>query len=304
MDRMTMEYRKKYILGILLTVLSSLFFGMLGYFNTLAEVAGLQFAERLFYRFLSAAICIFIVIEIRGGNLRISRTAVFKLIVGSVFFQSFTSAFLYMAYDLVGTGFTTVLHFTYPILVLALSVVKDKERPGRPQICGTFIALIGLFLIIGPTNTSNIKGTLIALASALTYTLYIRFLSDEDIKKIDSFTLMLYIFLISAVFWFLPALKEGINRHDILDMRGAVVSMIGLSLLGTTVAASLFNYCVRLIGGRMTSILSIFEPVSSVIIGLIALGESLTKGFGFGMIAIFIGIILVTAFEKQKKILE
>jgi drug/metabolite transporter (DMT)-like permease len=301
---MTMEYRKKYILGILLTVLSSLFFGMLGYFNTLAEVAGLQFAERLFYRFLSAAICIFIVIEIRGGNLRIPRSAVFKLIVGSVFFQSFTSAFLYMAYDLVGTGFTTVLHFTYPILVLILSVVKDKERPGRPQIWGTFIALIGLFLIIGPTNTSNIKGTLIALASALTYTLYIRFLSDEHIKKIDSFTLMFYIFLISAAFWFLPALKEGINRHVILDMRGAVVSMIGLSLLGTTVAASLFNYCVRLIGGRMTSILSIFEPVSSVVIGLIALGESLTKGFGFGMIAIFTGIILVTAFEKQKKILE
>jgi len=301
---MIMEYRNKYILGILLTVLSSLFFGMLGYFNTLAESAGLQFGERLFYRFLTAALCILVLLKMRGGNLRIPKAAVLKLIVGAIFFQSFTSAFLYMAYDLVGTGFTTVLHFTYPILVLVLAVVRDKERPERPQILGTFIALIGLFLIIGPSHTSNIEGTLIALASALTYTLYIRFLSDKDIRKIDSFTLMFYIFIISAAFWFFPALNEGINRHQVLDMRGAVVSMIGLSLLGTTVAASLFNYCVRLIGGRMTSILSIFEPVSSVVIGLIALGESLTKGFGLGMAAIFTGIIFVTAFEKQKKILE
>jgi drug/metabolite transporter (DMT)-like permease len=304
MGQMIMEYRNKYILGILLTVLSSLFFGMLGYFNTLAESAGLQFGERLFYRFLTAALCILVLLKMRGGNLRIPKAAVLKLIVGAIFFQSFTSAFLYMAYDLVGTGFTTVLHFTYPILVLVLAVVRDKERPERPQILGTFIALIGLFLIIGPSQTSNIEGTLIALASALTYTLYIRFLSDKDIRKIDSFTLMFYIFIISAAFWFLPALNEGINRYQVLDMRGAVVSMIGLSLLGTTVAASLFNYCVRLIGGRMTSILSIFEPVSSVVIGLIALGESLTKGFGLGMAAIFTGIIFVTAFEKQKKILE
>ena len=78
MGQMIMENRNRYILGILLTVLSSLFFGMLGYFNTLAEIAGLQFGERLFYRFLTAALCILILLKMRGGNLRIPKSAFLK----------------------------------------------------------------------------------------------------------------------------------------------------------------------------------------------------------------------------------
>lgn len=49
----------------------------------------------------------------------------------------------------------------------------------------------------------------------------------------------------------------------------------------------------------MSSLLSVLEPVTSVVLGLLLLNESLSKYFFGGLIFLIIGIVLVSLFEKQ-----
>ena len=66
-------------------------------------------------------------------------------------------------------------------------------------------------------------------------------------------------------------------------------------------SSTFFNLGVKMIGGRMTSVLSVFEPVTSVLLGVILLNELLTQHFGIGMILIIIGVVMVTLSETTAK---
>jgi uncharacterized membrane protein len=114
---------------------------------------------------------------------------------------------------------------------------------------------------------------------------------------------MFYVFMISAIFWFFPYFYETIKTPVQVDFHGAFVSIIGLAVIGSLIACTLFNYSIRIIGGRMASVISIVNPLTTVLIGLVLLNEKLASGFEHGVLLIVIGTILVSVFETKQKTL-
>lgn len=292
-----MKDKKTYILGITFTILSSICFGTMGWFNDFAEKGNVTVSQRVFYRFLVALIFVYVLIRIQKKSLKIDKNTIMKVSFGSVVYYSTTSIFLTLAFNLIGTGMTTVLHFTYPIIVLIFAIVIDKERPAKFQIVGSVATFIGLVVLVGPQIQANALGIIFALLSAITFTMYVRMLDKTYCKSVDTFVLMFYVFLSSSVFWIIPSFISSYNNPLPVDYKLALISIFGLAVIGTLMSSSLFNLGVKMIGGRMTSILSVFEPVTSVLLGVILLNEFLTKGFQLGMLLILIGVILVTLFE-------
>lgn len=296
-----MKVKNNYITGIAFTILSSICFGTMGLFNDFAERGNLTISQRIFYRFLIALIVVFIIIKMQKKSLRINFSAIKKISFGSIAYFSFTSVFLTLSYSMIGVGMSTILHFTYPIIVLLFAIVLDKERPAKLQIIGTFIAFIGLCVVIGPHMHSNALGILFALLSAVSFTLYVRMLDKPYCKSIDTLVLMFYVFLASTVFWAIPSIVSSHNSTLPVDFKLVAISLFGLAIIGTLVSSSFFNMGVKKIGGRMTSILSVFEPVTSVLIGVVILNEVLSTYFGVGMVLIISGVIMVTLFENTYK---
>lgn len=295
-----MKGKNSYFLGVVSAIISSVFFGMLGIFSSIGENAGLSTTSRIFFRFLFAAIIMYFIVKVQGKSIKIGHNVLYKLIIGSILYFSLTSYLLFRAYAYIGTGFATVLSFTYPIMVLILSVVIDKVKIGRLQLIGTAIAFIGLLVVIGPIKGCNIVGISLGVLSAVTFTLYVRMIGQDFIKKIDSSVLMFYIFMISSVFWFFPSTYEMIKVPQVIDFPRAAISIAGLSLLGSLIACSLFTYSVKTIGGIMTSILSIIDPLVSVLIGLIVLNEKLSNGFVYGVGFIILGTVMVSIFGNKQ----
>jgi drug/metabolite transporter (DMT)-like permease len=291
--------KKNYYQGLLAAVLSSLFFGMIGIFSTIGQTAGLTPTMRLFTRFALASIIILIVIKLQKKSLALKKGVFLKLSISAIFFFSFTSYLLFLSYDYIGTGLTTVLDFTYPILVLFLSIVIDKEKICKVQIIGSVFAFLGLVFVVGPSLKGSFLGVFFALLSALTFTLYIRMLNKDYAKELDTLVLLFYMFCISAIFWGIPSFYTYFKNDVVIEAKGAMISAIGLSVICTVLACSLFNMGVKKIGGRMTSILSVLEPVISVGIGFAILGESLTESFGLGLILILLGTMLVSFAEDK-----
>ncbi|MBK5201532.1 MAG: DMT family transporter [Spirochaetaceae bacterium] len=292
--------KKNYYQGLLATVISSFFFGMIGIFSTIGQTAGLTLTMRLFFRFAISAIIMLFVIKIQKKSLKLNKGVFLKLSIGAIFFFSFTSYLLFLSYDYIGTGLTTVLDFTFPLMVLILAIVIDKEKVSKLQIVGTVLAFIGLIFAIGPSLQVNAIGIFFALFSAVTFTFYIRMLAKDYAKNLDNFVLLFYMFLISTVFWGIPATYTYFTTDVKIEMSGALLSIIGMSIICTVLACSFFNLGVKKIGGRMTSILSAFEPVTAVFIGSVILGERLTDSFRVGLSLIILGTILVSIFEDKK----
>jgi drug/metabolite transporter (DMT)-like permease len=295
-----MKGKNSYFLGVVSAIVSSVFFGMLGIFSSIGETAGLSTTSRIFFRFFIAAIVMYFIVKAQGKSIKLGFDVLYKLTIGSILYFSLTSYLLFRSYDYIGTGFATVLSFTYPIMVLILSIVIDREKVGKLQLFGTAIAFVGLLIVIGPIKGSSIVGISLGILSAITFTLYIRMLGQSFIKKIDSSVLMFYIFMISAVFWFFPSTYEMIKTPQVVNIPRALISVVGLSVLGSLIACTLFTYSVKAIGGRMTSILSVFNPIASVLIGLVVLNEKLASGFGYGVLLILFGTIMVSVFEKKQ----
>lgn len=286
--------------GIIAAIVSSFLFSTLGLFSTIGQDAGLSYSIRLFARFSVSAFIMLIIILYKKKSLKIDKVVFIKLAIGSIFFFSFTSYLLFLSYDYIGIGLATVLDYTYPLIVLLLSIIIDKERVSKLQIGGTVLAFLGLIFLIGPSLQGNIRGILLALLSAVTFTLYIRMVAKDYIRNLDSHVLLFYLFLFSSIFWLVPAYSSYIKADGNIVFKGALISVFGLSILCTVLACTFFNIGIKNIGGRMTSVLSALDPIIAVSIGSLFLGEKLINTFKIGIALILIGTIVVSVFEEKK----
>jgi len=179
----------------------------------------------------------------------------------------------------------------------------DGYKPSPLQKWGTLLSLVGLYLAVRPSgggSANQALGIALALGSALTFCLYVRFLNQKEVKDLDNTLLMLHILTSAAVVWAVPTLVELIRTpHLPIMWTKAVGGIAGLAVLSTVLGCSFFSLGIRAIGSEKASILSVFEPVTAILAGVLLLGESLSATFALGSILIILGSYLVS---KNKKV--
>lgn len=291
-----------YRTGIALTLLSSSFFGLMGLFNKLAKEGGLSLYERVTLRFLVAALILFLVLKLQGKNTTLPKHLRTRLFISSSLFFGGTSYLLFLSYAYISTSLTTTLHFIYPLLVLVFAMAFDSYRPTTLQKWGTLLSLVGLYLAVRPTgegSSNQAFGIALALGSALTFCLYVRFLNQKEIKSLDNTLLMLHILSSAAFAWAIPTIVELIRLpHLPIIWNKAVVGIAGLAILSTVLGCSFFSLGIRAIGSEKASILSVFEPITAILAGVLLLGETLPTTFTLGAILIIIGSYFVSRNKK------
>ncbi len=292
-----------YRTGVALTLLSSSFFGLMGLFNKLAKDGGLGLYERITLRFLVAAGVLWAILKLQGKSTTIPKHLRLRLFVSSSLFFGGTSYLLFLSYAYIPTSLTTTLHFIYPLLVLIFAMSFDGYKPTALQKWGTLLSLVGLYLAVRPSGGSSENqgwGIFLALASALTFCLYVRFLNQEEMKALDNTTLMLHILTSAAIAWAIPTVVVLIKGpHMPIIWSKAVGGIAGLALLSTVLGCTFFSLGIRTIGSEKASILSVFEPVTAILAGVLLLGESLPTTFALGSALIILGSYLVSRNTKE-----
>ena len=141
----------------------------------------------------------------------------------------------------------------------------------------------------------SLYGVFLALVSGMTYAFFILYIDKSGLKELDSFKLTFYINLVvsAAVFVY------GMGTHSLMINLTPIAWGLTLiiSLLVSVFAVALLQIGIKLIGSTKASILCLFEPITSVVFGLILLHEDLT-------ILKLIGCILILlssyAISKEK----
>jgi drug/metabolite transporter (DMT)-like permease len=214
------------------------------------------------------------------------------------FGYSVTTVCLFASYDYIAVGMATTILYLYPALVTVLSLIIYKESINLKKIISLIVSFIGVLSLIGSgTVNLSIRGMILALFSALFYSFYVIGVSHNEIKKLNSYLLSFYISLVVAI----SMLFIGVSSNS-LNFRinfYSLVCIVLLAFISTVVALMAFLEGVRIIGPSRAAIFSNLEPLVSLILGFLILGEKITIGMALGSVLIIISILILSINKKS-----
>ena len=254
-------------------ILSAMFFGTMPLFTKTAYAYGCNAYTVAFGRFLVGALGSgVLIILLPNTSFRIAQSEFQKLTGLSVFYAA-TPVLLYEAYRGISTGLATTLHFTYPIIVMMIGAVVFRNRLHIRQIICLLICIAGITCFYTPGQTESVSGMALAVASGLAYALYILFLGRSGLQRLHVMVVTFWISLLSATEIGLAALAGG--RLMVFIPWQGWLAIIGLGVFATVLALALFQLGVFLCGDVKASLLSTFEPLTGVILGVLVFHEAL-----------------------------
>ncbi len=281
--------------GTILVFVSAVAFGFQPIFAKLAYIQGVGVDELLFIRFLLAFLIMGTLLAATHRLVIPKRMDLLALIVLGALVYFLQSTFYFSALLFSPVAIVALLLYTYPVFVTLGAYMLGWERVPR-RLAGVFIiALIGLILVANPFGTAIGLGVFLAFASSIIYTIYI-LSSSRVLRRVKGDVAAFYVMgAASATFGLTGALTGSIHLNWSV---AGWFWVLTITLVCTVLAATTFFIGISKIGPSRAALISLIEPVTSVLLSLALFGNKLTIPQWFGGILILVSTAITTVYGK------
>ena len=257
------------VLGIVLALTSAASFGVMPVLTKVVYDDGAEPVGVLAVRFAIAAVVLQVLARTRREVRPTGRTLALLAGLGGIGYVGQALCYFF-ALERISAGLTSLLLYVYPALVVVLGAVVLRDRP-RPLAVGcVVVATLGTALTIGPVAGGQSSGVLLGLAAALVYAVYI--LVSSRVTGVGPFATAAWVLTASALVMGVLALATG---PRLPSSATAWLALVGVALIGTVVAVTTFFAALALLGPSDTAVVSTVEPVVSIAVAGLVLGERL-----------------------------
>ena len=227
------------------------------------------------------------------GSLR-SRTPwpVLPTLLAAVCIAAYQLCF-FAAVDRTGVAVGTVVAIgSAPVLAGALGWLVSRERPGGRWGLATILAIAGCALLVLPGGqlTIHFWGISLALGAGACYALY-ALLAKQLLERQAPEAVMAAVFCLGAVM-LAPAFFL-VDMSWLASARGVAVAL-HLGLVATALAYTLFARGLKAVAAASAVTLSLAEPLTAGLLGVLLLGEALTLPAWIGVGLLFCGLALLS----------
>ena len=283
----------KRIDGIILIVISAATFGTLPIFGLFAYANGLDTITFLFLRFLFATILMAFLMVLRHEPLPRGRILGMLILMGALGYAA--QAFTYLsAVKYASAGLVALLLYLYPTFVVILSAIFLQEKVTRMKIIALLLALVGTALTVGPAG-GQLKGVILAIASALIYSIYI-IVGSGVMKHVSAIQSSTVIFASAGVVYGIMILTNG--PHLPTSNTGWLV-IAGTVIFATVIPVTTFLAGLERIGPSNAAMLSTLEPVVTVFLAAVLLNEQLEPITLVGGVLIISAVVMLSRSELK-----
>lgn len=279
--------------GILLVMISAASFGSLAIFGRWAYDAGLDTATLLFLRFSFSALLMAALQMARGERWPRGRLLAALVGMGAIGYVGQSYSYL-TAIKYASAGLVALLLYLYPTFVAILSVVFLKARLTRLKILALALATLGAALTANPQG-GQWSGVVLAILGAAIYAVYI-VVGARVVEQVSAVQSSTIIFASAGLVYGGLAAAQGPHWPTTPEGWWTVA---GIVLLATVIPVTAFLAGLKRIGPTDASLLSTLEPVVTVILAAVLLGESLPLLSLFGGGLILAAVILLTQGELR-----
>jgi drug/metabolite transporter (DMT)-like permease len=210
-----------------------------------------------------------------------------------------TPLLLYGSYQYIATGVATVFHFIYPAVVVVIGLTIFRKKPNWGMIRAVLLCIVGICMFYNPNEPLNWTGCALALASGITYAIYVALLSVFRYKDVSGFKLSFYVSVVCAAIMLMVCLVGGKLTLPTTGM-GWLLCIL-LALVINVGAVVMFQKGTFYIGGERAYVLSKVEPMTGVILGVTVLSEKITVLAGVGAALVIAACIMIAVVDAKQK---
>jgi drug/metabolite transporter (DMT)-like permease len=279
--------------GLALCLLSAAGFGAMAIFAKVAFRAGFDVGTLLDVRFALAAAVMWGIVAVRRPAWPDRRGLLTALGLGALGY-SVQAALFFGAVRRMDASLASLLLYTYPALVAATAIALRRERASRRRLAALGLASGGAVLVLVGGGTGAIQGTgaLFAFGAAVAYTAYI-LVADRAVRAVDPFLMTALIVTGAAATVWIATLAEG---GPLLAVGAAGwLAVAGTAIVSTVVPATAFLLGLARVGPSTAAIVSTFEPVVTVTLAVLLLGDRLHAWQLLGGVLVLAAVVAINA---------
>jgi drug/metabolite transporter (DMT)-like permease len=275
----------KGVAAILVSTLGFAFYPILG---RVVFAGGANLQTVLFLRFLFGAAVFWGLSILRKGISGLSwKNFLILLLLGAVGYAGQAGLYLY-AVRLIPASTAALLLYVYPVLVTVSALLSKQEKISAFKVNGLVFSIIGLVLVLGFTVAGlNLTGAALALGAAFVYAVYI-LVSNRVLGSVSPLLGSSIIASGACITYGSIGLIQGFTFNLTI---ATWLSIAGIAVFSTVIAILAFFVGLKKVGPTTASIVSTLEPVMTVGLAYIFLGEHLSFVQAIGAACVVIGAI-------------
>lgn len=262
-------------------VVSAACFGTLAILTPLAYRSGAEPLPLLAWRFFFSAILLGVLAVVRDRKaLAVPLSDIGRFAVLALTGYGAASVCFFYALKFADASVVAVLLYAYPALVLISGWLFLGERATWLQGAAVVVTFVGCALVVGlgtGESTAQWQGIVLGLGAAVGYTVFNLF-SARWLNRCSRLTMMAYTFGIAA---FLPAVGSivagGRGGLSVAGWSSVTWWLLGAIVLVPTFAAVvLYLEGIRGLGPAQAAVISTLEPLFTIALAAMILGERLS----------------------------
>lgn len=200
----------------------------------------------------------------------------------------------YLAIQRTSVATAIILQYTAPVWVLLYTIARGLQRPTAAKFVAVALALAGIVLVIGIVGTSGLRldaiGVCAALLAAFSFAFY-NVGGHSLLIRYDRWIVLVYAIFSASVFWAVmnPPWKIASAHYS----GGQWFFLLIFSLVSVLGPFSLYFAGLQHLEPTRAIVVSCLEPVFSIVIAAIALGEVMRPLQAAGIVLVLIAIVVV-----------
>ena len=273
-------------------IITGITYGLNPLFGMPLMQAGASVYSILFFRYLIAVALLGVFLMLTRQTFKVNAKQAGILLVLGVLY-TFSSIFLFEAYNYIASGLATTLIFLYPVVV-ALIMVFLRVVPSWQVWLSIVATFAGVIIMTQGSSGEAVNpiGVLLSLGSATVYAFFIVIINrSKTIASISNSLLTFYSLLTGAVIFLCRIFIADTGIATGIEGMAAWGNLVGLAILPTVVSTATLAVSTRNIGATKASVLGVFEPITAILVGTLVFGEALRTNI---VVGILIAIVAVT----------
>lgn len=219
------------------------------------------------------------------------------VLIAGVFGYYLASLFDFQGLLYISASLERLILFTYPTIVILISRFILKEKITRKQYLGIAVTYLGMLIIFAPRLVISPepdfwKGVGLIFLSAITYAFFL-VTSGRYIPRLGTIRFTAWSLSISAV---CVLIHFGLTSHVSIFSHPHEVYYLGgiMAIFATVIPSFLISAAIRRMGASNMSIIGSLGPVSTILLAILFLGETLDWYQVIGAAVVIGGVMWVS----------
>jgi DME family drug/metabolite transporter len=202
--------------------------------------------------------------------------------------------FYYLAIQRTNVATAIILQYTAPVWVLIYTAVLERQRPSLRRSSAVGLAVVGCALAVGLVGSGGFRMNAIGMTAAILAAFSFAFYNvggHEVLARYDRWKVLLWVLVATSTFWiFVNPPWKILAAHYSRQQWGFMLVFSLVSVLGPF---SCYFAGLQHLEPTRAIVTSCLEPVFSIVIAALVLGELVKTMQTVGIVLVLVAIVLI-----------